>query len=230
MRWFHAHCLAIVLSCIAATATAQDEAPKACKAYVSNQWSTLGTGSVASCLRGLDEAAGSYNAQGFKFGLWGTTLLSADRYYFYSSQDGGKNWQALGLKADLAQATEVAPRLGGESRAAAVINAVEQDASVAAPPPAAATTTAAAPAQRAPAPAREDRRSCSVRVNDDWKVRPGLTLLECATELDRSPDSYDENGFKYAYWAGMFLAADRKEVMQSADSRRWESVMDRVPR
>lgn len=239
----------------------QAQAPS-CSAHVDGQWQPLDADSLMSCLASMDRSVPAYNAQGFKFGLWGRLLLSGDRYYFYSSRDGGRNWQAVGLKTEVAGTGEEAPA----SQAAAagpVVDAVTQDAAAAAtaeaePMPAPQVSTGSvvsAPAQGptqgadaqataplmtgesvamaaagptpAPAPAG-DRRSCSVHVGSNWERVANLTLEECAAELDKSPDDYDRNGFKYAYWSGIFLAADATEILKSADSRHWERVLTRA--
>ncbi len=218
MRTATAWCLA--LGVWSATAHAED-APAACKAFIDAQWQELGSGSEMSCLKGLEQWIPDYNSQGFRFGLWGQTLLSADRYYFYRSVDGGRSWQPVGLKSDLAAATQHAAELPGPA-AQAVVAAVEQDAAAVAPEP--------QPAQQAQAPVPADRRSCSVRVGDDWQLTAKLTLSECADRLDQSPDQYDRNGYKYAYWSGVFLTANDRELMQSPDSHTWTRVRERAPR
>jgi hypothetical protein len=73
-----------------------------------------------------------------------------------------------------------------------------------------------------------ERRACSVQVGSNWEVVSNLTLEQCAYELHSSPDRYDENGFKYAYWSGIYLAADAQEVLKSADSRNWERMLTRT--
>lgn len=255
--------LALLLSCQNANAE-QDGAPS-CSGHVSGQWQPLEGDSMMSCLKHVDESVTEYNAQGFKFGLWGRTLLSADRYYFYSSTDGGKNWQAVGLKTELTQTTENVPPPPAATAAATIATesakeeapaaeapaptpAIEQaQAAQDAPPPAATATAApaasaaAAPAASAPAPVvaerpapqtlpAADRRNCSIHVGSNWELVARLTLEECARELDKSPDNFDSNGFKYAYWSGVFLAANATEVLKSSDSHKWDLVLMRAER
>lgn len=254
----------VVLICLlgplAPRALAQSEAPRDCKIFDGQQWQSLGTVSRQACLEGIEQWVSQYNAQGFKFGLWGSSMLSADRNYFYRSVDGGKNWEALGLKSDLAVrvAEEPEPEAKAEAETAAVIEAVKQDAAVApapayeddwatgadagadagaaaasppAPTPAptpAVRTAVAAPAQ--PPASGFDRRSCSLGVSAAWEQIGILTLRECAEALDRSPDNYDELGFKYGYWNGVFLAANTREVLSSTDSRSWQPLIRRSGR
>lgn len=237
--------------CLSATpAAAQEPASDVCKGYIGGQWQTLGSGPMTACLKGIEQWVSEYNEQGFKFGLWGQTLLSADRYYFYQSPDGGKAWQAVGLKSELARETDAAPTLPGPG-GSDVVAAVTRDAAGADAPTATAPATTApeatAPAAAAPAPAAVEkqtagaatprstasageRRGCSLHTGREWKLIPNLTLEECAVELDRSPDTYDQNGFKYAYWSGVFLAANQQEVLKSAGSENWQLVFQRTPR
>jgi hypothetical protein len=72
-----------------------------------------------------------------------------------------------------------------------------------------------------------ETRPCTVRLNGDWRVIPNLSLQQCAAELARTPDIYDQNGFKFGYWSGVYLAADASEVLMSRDNRRWETVLRR---
>jgi hypothetical protein len=72
-----------------------------------------------------------------------------------------------------------------------------------------------------------DTRPCTVRLNGDWRVIPNLSLQQCAAELARTPDIYDQNGFKFGYWSGIYLAADASEVLMSRDNQRWETVLQR---
>lgn len=226
MRAGSVACLAIWLFCCAPLASAEDAATNLCKAYVADKWDPAGSRSLTSCLETVERTVPEYNAQGFKFGLWGEVLVSADRYYFYRSEDGGKNWRAVGLKTELTKPAEtVAPAVEPDS--AAVLSAVQEDA--AATPKTAAATEEPASAKTPPAPA-EDRRSCSVHTGKAWKLIANLTLSECAAKLDESPDNYDANGFKYAYWSGVFLAANASEVLKSSDSGAWEPLLERRPR
>lgn len=72
-----------------------------------------------------------------------------------------------------------------------------------------------------------DLRPCTVRLNGDWRVIPNTSLQQCAAELARTPDIYDQNGFKFGYWSGVYLAADASEVLMSSDNQRWETVLRR---
>ncbi|MDD3764916.1 MAG: hypothetical protein PHP86_16615 [Nevskiales bacterium] len=263
-------------------ALAQLESPQDCKVYVDQQWVDLGNDSLNDCLIGLETNVDQYDAQGFKFGAWGETVLSADRHYFYRSNDGGKNWQALGLKAEMPVRAQAAPAATATTTASAPIEPaplaepqpqprVEPRAEPATP----VTTTAAkqpavlhaagseaiagdpVPAERTtrhavPAPVAEstadastaptgpatgavvastrsvDRRPCSIKIGGEWSVVGATTLEGCASKLDKSPDTYDSNGFKYAYWAGVYLVADRKLVQKSADKTKgWTVVLER---
>lgn len=238
-------CCLVAALALAAPASAQPNTPSpSCSAHVNGQWQPLDAGSLPTCLALMDRAVPAYNAQGFKFGLWGRTLLSGDRYYFYSSQDGGRNWQAVGLKTEVAETAAPAATAAAETATDAVLGAVSRDAlppdaavpEGSTPTPAseeaagASATVVIATAAAVPTAPRADRRSCSIHVGSNWERVANLTLEECAAELDRSPDEYDGNGFKYAYWSGVFLAADSSEILQSADSRRWERLSTRAGR
>lgn len=241
----YAACAALALLLTCNDALAEQDGPPTCSGHISGQWQPLDSDTMMSCLKRVDESVPEYNAQGFKFGLWGRTLLSADRYYFYSSADGGKNWQAVGLKTELTRSTEDVPPPPAAATAAAG-GAVKEDAAEISPPASAAAdrsasaaaapdTASAAPVASAPPPAvaqqpGADRRNCSIHVGSNWELIARLTLEECARELDKSPDKYDANGFKYAYWSGVFLAANATEVLTSSDSHKWDLVLMRSER
>lgn len=259
-------------------AQAQDDgAPRDCKVFDGQQWASVGQTSMAVCLTSIDQRVSRYNAQGFKFGMWGQAMLSADSTYFYRSPDGGKNWQALGIHSQFAEAEAPAEPAAAVS-SGDVVAAVEQDAYAAAvvaapapitvepaapvatqpvapapiaepiPTPAAsvvassafvetpAPTPAPTPTPAAPVPApvasalSVDRRSCSLGMGTAWERIGILTLRECAEALDRMPDQYDQLGFKYGYWNGVFLAANRTEVLSSTDSRSWQPLIPRAVR
>jgi hypothetical protein len=230
-------CLALLLCSIAAPSFAQQPDAQGCRGYDGAQWRPLAGDTLMSCLAAVDAAVSAYNAQGFKFGLWGQMLLSADRYYFYSSRDGGKNWQAVGLKSEVTKTTEAVPP-PPEVDTNSVLAAVERDSTTSAPAAEAAENPAAvagaqagiavAAAEAVVPASTAERRACSVHVGSSWELVSNLTLEQCARELHGSPDRYDENGFKYAYWSGIFLAADAQEVLKSADSRSWERVLTRA--
>ncbi|MFP5304255.1 MAG: hypothetical protein ACLGI7_00340 [Gammaproteobacteria bacterium] len=236
-------CFALLLCSIAAPSFAQQPDAQGCRGYDGAQWRPLAGDTLMSCLAAVDAAVSAHNAQGFKFGLWGRMLLSADRYYFYSSRDGGKNWQAVGLKSEVTKTTDAVPP-PPEVDTNSVLAAVERDSTTSA----SAGTAAAAQAAETPAAAAgaeagvavaaaaeavvpdstAERRACSVHVGSNWELVSNMTLEQCARELHSSPDRYDENGFKYAYWSGVFLAADAQEVLKSADSRSGERVLTRA--
>jgi hypothetical protein len=245
--------LATVLACLltltSAPAMAQDEGPRECKIYDGQRWRSVGSVAMMTCLEGIEQTVPQYNAQGFKFGMWGPTMLSTDRLYYYRSPDGGKNWQALGLQSELAAAialppvVEAPPASGSRSE---VVAAVEDDATPAtavtpapvyeqAPPrstapaiePRSEVAAAAPPSAQITAAPSMDRRTCNVGTRAGWDQIGILTLRECAEALDRTPDDFDELGFKYGYWSGVFLAANRDEVLSSSDSRSWQPLVRR---
>ncbi|MFA5941522.1 MAG: hypothetical protein WC809_19410 [Sinimarinibacterium sp.] len=254
----YAICAALTLLFACNDALAEQDGPPTCSGHVNGQWQPLEGDSMMSCFRRVDESVTEYNAQGFKFGLWGRTLLSADRYYFYSSADGGKNWQAVGLKTELTRSTENVPpppaptgantsvETANESAATAETTSPAQtpaagEAAQNAPADTATETASVAPAASAPAPVvaersaaqtlpAADRRNCSIHAGSNWELIARLTLEECAQELDKSADRYDANGFKYAYWSGVFLAANATEVLKSSDSHKWDLVLMRAER
>lgn len=252
--------LLCLLGSLAPRAHAQGDAPRDCKIFDGRQWQGLGTIGRTECLEGIEQWVGEYNAQGFKFGLWGSTMLSADRNYFYRSPDGGKNWEALGLKSDLSIRVAEPPEPEAQAESATVAVAESASESV---QPAKPTATEAAPAydeswaadepdeSSTAAPVRVleenlpstaaaspstppatgfDRRSCSLGTSAAWDQIGILTLRECAQALDRSPDNYDELGFKYGYWNGVFLAANAREILSSTDSRSWQPLIPRAGR
>lgn len=236
-----------------------------CQVYVDAQWQPAKAESMSSCLLRLDAATTVYDAQGFKFGLWGTTLLSADTAYFYSSMDSGGSWQVVGQKAaitpdgasasvPLAAAKPAPASPGLLARISDFFTSSDEapaaDASAdAAPTPIVAdaalastlgrTSLAAATgsgsyvptgqvvSQRPVSSDGEPRNSCNMRIGSRWEVVPAQTLQQCISLFDRSPDQFDANGFKYGYWSGIYLAANRKEVLQSNDSRDWVTVLNR---
>ncbi|MES0874601.1 hypothetical protein [Sinimarinibacterium thermocellulolyticum] len=231
-----------LLGLLAPPAQAEDGALRDCKIFDGRRWQGLGALTRAECLEGIEQGVGEYDAQGFKFGLWGATLLSADRTHFYRSDDGGKNWVALGLKAELstraAQAESATPEAADTAVAAANARADTSPSPAASEPlrPQAASIDAldppaSGPAAAATAPADVlDRRSCSLDQGSTWATVGILTLHECAQALDRSPDRYDELGYKYGYWNGVFLAANAREILSSTDSRSWQTLLPRSER
>lgn len=309
--------LSLPLVLAATTGSAADTDP-GCQTFVDSQWQPAKAASMSGCLLQLDAATATYDAQGFKFGLWGTTLLSADVRYFYSSLDSGASWQVVGEKAAITPDTRT-PRVAQaviptptQVPAPAVL-AVEADqaTTVAAAPtplaksPAVETTRVtetrvveapavetraveAAPATKSagifsritdffmtpddlaeareeealaprpvtaemPAPASVARdespvipmrnepavtivsqapngepvHSCNMRLGSRWEVINNRTLDQCIALFDSSPDQFDTNGYKYGYWGGIYLAANRSEVLQSTNSREWTTVLNR---
>lgn len=224
--------------CLGASLSAPAQEPVMnCQAHADERWQSLGDGNLSACLNAVDVHVAAYNAQGFKFGLWGGTLLSADEYYFYQSANQGSTWTPVGLKTEIAA-------LGGSlgqpaAQTAAVLAAVEAESAAAmAPTAAAADTVAAAPVvisarPRGPAaPVIEDglRRTCSLKVNGQWQKMPELTIEDCARKLDQSPEPAGGNAAKFGYWSGIYLVANKDEVLKSKDSNQWETVIQRRAR
>ncbi len=266
-----------LLLTLSTTSSLATDATPGCQTYVDTQWKPAKATSMSSCLLQLDAATTVYDAQGFKFGLWGTTLLSADGTYFYSSMDSGASWQVVGQKAsissDAATARSTAVAQTGKPAATSAKSTgvfsrvtdffttasdtpaapsadeeVLKPRPVTADMPAPATVAraesagqnnvpAASPATTQPASAvvvtsqapqsGETRASCNMRLGSRWEVVNNQTLQQCITLFDRSPDQFDANGYKYGYWGGIYLAANRKEVLQSPDSRDWTTVLNR---
>lgn len=192
----------------AGAASAQEEPqdiPQPCRIHEAGEWQGLGIGSVTSCLKGIDRWVPEYNAQGFKFGYWSRLMLAADQNYFYHSDDGGKSWIPIGLKnqEDVRKMTERAPDLPGPGGATPTA------------PGAKAMTVAYAPV---------DRRPCSVFEGSAWANRIEMNLEQCAAELSRSSQPLDQNGYRYGYWNGLFLAADKEQVFRSGDGDDWQPV------
>ncbi len=266
--------LGLVLS-LSAPAGLAAEAGPGCQTYVDAQWKPAEASSMSRCLLQLDAATTVYDAQGFKFGLWGSTLLSADVTYFYSSMDSGASWQVVGQKASIspdpaagsgtavAQAPKPAAAPGRSSSVFARVSdffvaatdapaAPAADEEVLTPRPVTADMPAPATIARAetvgqssvlaatpearqtPVPTTsqapqsgEARASCNMRLGSRWEVVGNQTLQQCIQLFDRSPDQFDANGYKYGYWGGTYLAADRREVLQSTNSRDWTTVLTR---
>lgn len=212
MQAFAVRAAALALALCCEQAPAQEEPrdlPQPCRIHEDGEWQILGTGSVTSCLKGIDRWVPDYNEQGFKFGYWSSLMLAADRNYFYHSQDGGKTWIPIGLKQqeDVRRLTDRAPDLPGPGVAVA--------AGAAPVAPLKAMSVAYNPL---------DRKTCSLYANQAWENIDGLTLEQCAAELGRAFAGFDANGFKYGYWAGQFLAADREQVFHSDDGSTWKPV------
>ncbi|HEY0973323.1 MAG TPA: hypothetical protein VGE57_02375 [Solimonas sp.] len=219
--------------CLGASFAAPAQGPVLnCQAHDGQRWVSLGDGTYTACLNAIDARVTAYNAQGFKFGLWGGALLSADEFYFYQSDDQGANWTPAGLKSEVAAA-------GGQlmqpaPTTSAVLSAVEQTAQpapmAAAPAPVAAepVVISARPAgPSAPVWESGERRTCSLKINGQWQKLPELTIQECAQRLDDAPEPPNSNAAKFGYWSGTYLVANHKEVLRSKDSNQWETVIQR---
>ena len=242
MRLTWIRCLSLLCLGTAFSAQGQD-LPLSCQVHANNTWVAVGSNNQEACLNAIEAQVPDYNAQGFKFGLWGSTLLSADRYYFYQSNDQGATWAPLRLKAEATAAaapvTRSAPTI--QRSTSDVINSVAADAQAAsalmepvtesaastAAPATAATSMTAAPAAAVRASSGGDRRVCSLQLQGQWRKLVNLTLDACARELDRSPEPLDANGFKYAYWSGTYLAANQNEILMSPDSKNWGALIQR---
>lgn len=243
MRLTWIRCLSLLCLGTAFSAQGQD-LPLSCQVHANNAWVAVGSNSQDACLSAIETQVPDYNAQGFKFGLWGSTLLSADRYYYYQSNDQGATWVPLRLKAEAtttaaAPVTRSAPTI--QRSTSDVINSVAADAQASGAlmepvmepvtetvaPAAAATSMAAAPAAAVRASSGGDRRVCSLQLQGQWRKLVNLTLDACARELDRSPEPLDANGFKYAYWSGTYLAANQTEILMSPDSKNWGTLIQR---
>jgi len=223
-----------LLSLATLSVHAQDAATPACRAYVDGQWRTLGRGSLESCIKAVGQAVPAYNAQGFKFGAAGTEMLAADPHYYYRSQDGGRSWTPVGLKSavkavqDAAplQAVALTPAAEAAARAAPAPTAIVAE--PAAPAPSADAEPATTSAAAIPAPAAElELRTCNLHDNGAWQSRGALTLEACGNALDKTPDRYDEAGYKYAYWGKLFLAADAQSILRSDTGAEWTPLRPR---
>ncbi len=231
-RWISLLCLG------AAFAAPAQEPVLNCQAHANDRWESLGDGTLTACLNAVEAHVPRYNEQGFKFGLWGGTLVSADEYYFYRSNDQGSTWSPAGLKSEIAS---MGGSLGSPSRATSAVLAAVQEEAVAAPAAAApAATTTAAPAAAAAvvastrpagpsAPVIESgtRRTCSLKINGQWQKFANLTIEDCARKLDLSPETQNPGAAKFGYWSGIYLVANKDEVLKSQDSNRWETVLQR---
>jgi hypothetical protein len=80
--------------------------------YLSQQAKEADNGvSLTACLEGIDRAVQNYSEHGFKFGLWGETMISTDSLYYYHSTDGGENWHALSPKSGIDSNVESLPEV-----------------------------------------------------------------------------------------------------------------------
>lgn len=193
--------LSALLLLAAAAASAQPATLPACRAHVDGQWRGLGYGPTESCLKATEQAIPAYNAQGFKFGLSGTQMLALDAHYYYRSQDAGHSWTALGLKTALKAVVDAAPL---------------QASGTVAPPPAVADAVVAAASATA-----AELRPCNLFGNGSWQTLGELTLQACGDALDKTPNLYDEAGYKYAYWGALSLAADALNLLRSDNGADW---------
>jgi len=212
-----------LLSLATLSAPAQDAAAPACRAYVDGQWRTLGQGSLESCIKAVGQAVPAYNAQGFKFGAAGTEMLAADPHYYYRSQDGGRSWTPVGLKSAVKAVQDAAPL-----QAVALTPAAEAAARAVPAPTATVAEPVATDAAAVPAPAAElELRACNLHDNGAWQSRGALTLEACGNALDKTPDRYDEAGYKYAYWGKLSLAADAQSILRSDNGAEWTPLRPR---
>ncbi len=90
---------AVAASALSAPVSAQTSETQNCKVFARGVWQELGAITLADCLQHIDADVARYGKQGFKFGQWGDTVLSADRSEFYRSDDRGGSWRSLGSKA-----------------------------------------------------------------------------------------------------------------------------------
>lgn len=230
-RWISLTGAALCLG--ASLAAPAQEAVMNCQAHADERWESLGDGTLAACLLAVDAHVARVNEQGFKFGLWGGTLISADEYYFYQSGDQGNTWAPAGLKTEIAA---VGGSLGQPVAATAeVLAAVEAGAEAPVAPTEVVAAAAVPPVVEAvrprgpSAPVLEDgvRRTCSLKVNGQWQKLPDITIEDCARKLDESPEPAGSNAAKFGYWSGIYLVANRDEILKSQDSNRWETVIQR---
>lgn len=224
-----------LLSLSSLAATAQDAPAALCRAYDNGQWQTLGRGSLESCLKAVDKAVLGFNSQGFKFGLAGRQLLAADNNYFYRSEDQGRSWSAFGYRGSVKAILDAAAPLQPAALAyapAAAQPVAPPDAQPAAQPVATAevlTAAAAAPVAAATVASipQAEERSCSVYGEGAWKSAGSLSLPACGDALDRTPNQYDETGYKYGYWGKLYLAADTKNILTSDNGENWTPLRPR---
>jgi hypothetical protein len=99
---------AVAASAISAPASAQASGTQNCKVFTGGVWQELGPLALSDCLQHIDTDVASYGNQGFKFGQWGEVILSADRSYFYRSDDRGGSWRSLGSKAAMSSSRATA--------------------------------------------------------------------------------------------------------------------------
>ncbi len=99
------------------------------------------------------------------------------------------------------------------------------------PEPAVPTEPEPAPAAAMePAPAETAERApdeCRIRVTTGWIKSRAPTLKDCAKLLDQSPENYDSEGYKYAYWQEALLVATKFEVFTFDDTAQWIKVIKR---
>lgn len=181
----------------ASPALLAQDSPQLCQMYEQERWQGLGKGSVNACLTGVDRWV-SVNGQGYKFGYWAGTFLAANAANFYRSLDNGKTWAVVAPKINLASAPPLAPML----------------------------VTRTATGVPTSIPAGNERRTCSLLIHGQWTERT-LTLDQCAVELDRAPDTYDAEGYKYGYWSGVFLVANQDTVFHSRNNQDWAALRPR---
>jgi hypothetical protein len=245
--------LGALLLATALTAPAQ-EMLQPCRMHNAGRWTTLGDSSLNACLANIDRSVPGYNSQGFKFGAWGDALLAVDEARYYRSSGGGNSWSPIGSKSEMAAAapqpaTQAQPPAPAPSLSQAqpttpsqsmyetsTLPPVESSSIYGSPLNSTGTpdaemgamieTRGAAAAAPPPKAFGGATRSCSLPVGGAWKEKV-TTLDDCADALDRSADDYDANGFKYGYWSGIFLAADKTSIYRSSDNEEWSRMRSR---
>ncbi|TJY62888.1 hypothetical protein E4T66_03985 [Sinimarinibacterium sp. CAU 1509] len=214
-----------------------------CRTYDGQKWNSQGTTEIAPCMIAVDRSTEKYNNEGFKFGSWGSVLLSADQYYFYSSTDNGQNWISAGLKSDyLSHATPQpysapqraeagVPFESAPQRAEAVVPF--EPAVVATPAPeAAAESGTAAPTTSYVAPAGATQSGnvniCTLKYGNSYQKVGTMSLDQCVTALLSSDMPPDRNGYTYAYWGNQFMVATPEKVQVSGETKgSWRTVLER---
>ena len=119
-------------------------------------------------------------------------------------RDSGSDPPAVEISEELNSRPDAAPEVGPADPATEATvepdSTEKQPASAAEPPLQTSSATVSNP----------DR--CRIKSSDRWVQSHAPSLLVCARLLDQSPEIYDQNGYKYAYWREQLLAATRYEV------------------
>ncbi len=213
-----------------------------CRTYDGQKWASQGSTEIAPCMIAVDRTTEHYNNEGFKFGSWGSVLLSADQYYFYSSTDNGQNWISAGLKSDYLSHGTPQPYTAPQRIEAAtpvepaVIEPVVPaepavvDAPMAPEPAAAAETSSPTTSYVAPAAAAlsGDANICTLKYGNSYQKVGTMSLDQCVTALLSSDMPPDHNGYTYAYWGSQFMVATPDKVQVSGETKgSWRTVLDR---